>query len=558
MPTRTMARERAQFEGTIPRGVGRPKKASAPLFTILSDVLDAVSVELDKVNARRFPSAEYREDPVRFFREVLGVEPWSRQVEIIEAVRDHPRVAICSGHKISKSHTAAGLALWYYCSHVDARVVMSSTTARQVDQILWRELRMMRARSARCVACKAADPTGILIPRPCPHSVLIDGEQGELARTGLKSEDFREIVGFTAKEAEAVAGISGRNLLYILDEASGIPDAIFEAIEGNRAGGARVVMFGNGTRNEGEFFEAFHSKSRLYFTLRVSSEETPNVVEGREVIPGLATREWIEEKKIEWGVDSALYAVRVKGLHATLEEHKIFSLHVIEQAEQRWHTTADAGRLFIGLDPAGASGTGDETAFSVRRGLKHIALRRFRGLNDDAHLVHLLAMLSEFRLPRETPVVVLDREGPIGSSLAGKFAAHVELNPYVFELVLVRASDRAHRQPKVYDRVRDELAANLQAWLRDGGAILEDARLEKELHALEFKAATNGRLKLTPKTDLKKLLGGSPDAYDSLALSVWEPLSLNEPIAAAALSDEPANTNAYGIDPYAAGRAWRS
>jgi len=429
-----------------------------------------------------------------------------------------------------------------------------------VDQILWRELRMMRSRSGRCVDCKRKDPEGLLIPRPCEHSAMIEGEQGELARTGLKSADFREVVGFTAREAEAVAGISGRNLLYLLDEASGIDDPIFEAIEGNRAGGARIVMFSNGTRNEGEFYEAFNSKSRLYFTMRISSEESPNVTEGREVIPGLATREWIEEKKIEWGEDSPMYRVRIKGEHAVGEDAKIFSIHTISTAEARWADTPEAGRLFIGLDPAGESGTGDDTAISARRGLKQIVLRTARGLNDEGHTVLLLALIAELKVPRETPVVVLDREGSIGSALASHLRAYLAtLDPPPFELVTVRASDKAQRQAHIYDRMRDELAANLYQWCRDGGAILTDAKLAKEMHAPEWAQGINGRLKMTPKDKLKKVLGRSPDRFDALALSVWEPLSLYEdapqppqPTAAAPQREYAEDT----VDPYAALGVW--
>src|SRR5690606_35865340 len=123
---------------------------------------------------------------------------------ILEAVRDHQRVAVSSGHKCGKSMSAAILSLWYYCSFPNARAIMSSTTARQVDQILWRELKMVRTRGGKCVACKAADPEDRKIARPCPHSALIEGDIGELARTGLKSPDFREVFGFTAREAEAV------------------------------------------------------------------------------------------------------------------------------------------------------------------------------------------------------------------------------------------------------------------------------------------------------------------------------------------------------------------
>lgn len=546
-----------EFE-VLERRRGRPRLNERERSSFADGLAYRIRSDLVNLTRLRFPSDEYRERPVDFFREVLGVEPWSRQIDIINAVRDHKRVAVCSGHKVSKSHSAAGIALWFYCSFSDARVVMTSTTSRQVDQILWRELRMMRARSGRCVACKEEDPEGLRIHRPCPHSALIEGEQGELARTGLKATDFREIVGFTAREAEAVAGISGRNLLYIVDEASGVGNDIFEAIEGNRAGGARIVMFSNGTKNEGEFFEAFTSKSNYYYSMRVSSEETPNVVSGEVLIPGLATREWVDEKKIEWGEDSALYKIRVKGEHALNEEGRIFSVHMIGQAEARWSITPEAGRLYIGLDPAGESGKGDESMFAPRRGLKLLGLRGYRGLSAAAHVSHLTRMLTELRLPREVPVVVVDREGPIGTPLYRLLGDYLETNPHAFELVGVRASDRAVRQPQTYDRMRDELAANLESWFRDGGAIVEDTRLAHELHVFEWKEAANGRLKLTPKDQVRKALGRSPDRYDALALCCWEPLSLREIPGSARHLDPDPHDNEHVLDPYNAENTWRT
>lgn len=559
----------------------RQQPSSKPKrMTVAGDLLAALHAMLEEASSVRWPSAKYRDDPVAFFREVLGVEPWSKQIEVIETVRDHPRVAVASGHKVSKSHTAAGVALWYYCSFPDARVVMSSTTSRQVDQILWRELQMMRARSGACVECKRIDPDGRRIGRPCPHSAIIDGEIGQLARTGLKSDDFREIVGFTAREAEAVAGISGRNLLYIIDEASGVPDVIFEAIEGNRAGGARIVLFSNPTRTMGEFFEAFHSKSKLYKTIQISSEETPNVIEGKLIIPGLATREWIEEKREEWGEDSPIYRVRVRGEFALNEDGKIFSVHTITEAERRWkEATCDpcegvgrvrdrvcdvcdgsgmrpaSGRLYIGVDPAGATGTGDESAFCVRRGLRVIELVTARGLDEEGHLGQILGLVRKHKLPRETPVVVFDREGKIGGNLFGYLRGYRDANRDAIELVPVRSSDRSQRQPLVYDRQRDALAANLEAWFKDGGQIPEDARLAAELHSLEWVQHYNGRLKVTPKKEIKKLLGRSPDRYDALALACWEPLSLRQEAQPARDAHE--EEEMPTIDPYAGRRAFR-
>lgn len=505
-------------------------------------LLDVFRAELDKAVAStqgiRWPSPKYQADPAGFFRDILGVEPWSRQLDIINAIRDHDRVAVKSGRRVSKSHTAAGIALWWYCSFPDARVIMSSTTDRQVNQILWRELSMMRARAGRCLACKEADPNGHKIPTPCPHSAVIDGDRGELARTGLKSDDFRIIQGFTARQAEAIQGIAGSRLLFILDEASGIPQGIFDAVEGNRAGGGKVLLFGNPTRNQGEFFDAFHKKNIEqssdgvgYHCLTVSSKESPNVAAGKPLIPGLATREYIREREIEWGRESAMFKVHVEGEFALSLEGGIFSIDSITRAEERWHETEAEGRLYIGLDPAGPTGNGDETVFCIRRGLKVLDFFAHRGLDDAGHLSHLLGIVQEYRLPKEVPVVVLDREGSIGSSLYGIAGNHAGKNKS-FELVGVRSSDRAHRKPTVYDRQRDALAGNLEQWFKDGGTIPEDAKLEAELHSLAWKIHINGRQKLTPKDKIRKEIGRSPDRYDALALACWEPLSLrDDPLA---------------------------
>lgn len=512
-------------------------------------------------NHVRFPSPRWRDDPVAYFREVLGVEPWSKQIEVIEAIRDHPRVTVKSGHKVSKSHTAAGVGLWFFSSFDDARVVMTSTTSRQVDDILWRETRMMRARAGVCVDCKRENLSRSLfeqIEAPCDHSALIGGEIGELARTGLKSDDFREIKGFTAREAEAVAGISGRNLLYLLDESSGIKAEIFEAIEGNRAGGARVAMFSNPTKTSGEFYDSHNSKARFYSCHTISSEETPNALYGDDdprAIPGLATRAWIEEKKEEWGEDSPLYKVRVRGEFAELEEGKIFSVHAIAEAEARWSDTLGIGRLYIGLDPAGDGPTGDETVWAIRRGQRVLALVAMRGVSKEAILMHTLGICREHGNPREVPVVVLDREGKVGAETYGTFLAYLgNRSEPEFDLVALRASDRAPRLPQLYDRLRDNLTGVLFDWIRDGGAIPSDVKLAAELHVFEWiEQEKTGRVKVTPKRDVKKELGRSPDRFDALALCVWE--SARDDDGASARRDtlpDDRGTSHLAMDPYAA------
>lgn len=507
---------------------------------------------------RSGPWSRYQRNPVAFFNEILGIETWSRQTEICEAVRDHDRVAVASGHRVSKSCTAAGLGLWFLHSFEDARVIMTCVTARQVDDVLYREVRKLHARSGFCVACRAENErregTGRQpIPRPCPHSRVLEGEPRELARNGIKLPDFRQLFGFTAKEPEAAAGVAGRNMLFIVDEASGVPDSIFTALEGNRAGGARLALFGNPTQNEGEFFEAFGSKSRFYKTLRISSEESPNVVANRDVVPGLATREWIEEKRLEWGEASALFKVRVKGEFVRIEEGKIISLHLLELAEQRWADTPAVGRLWVGVDPAGPGEKSipDEAAFSARRGLKQIAAEVHHRLEAEALVVHLLAFLSVHRVQREVPVVVLDAEGPIGIKVSRLLRDHLDQYPRDFELVLVLSSQDAVREPAIYDTLRDDLWANASRWLRDGGALLEDVKQTRDLHSPSWTSVRKrGRtlFKATDKRELRKMLGRSPDRGDAFCLSVWEPAHLEETPLGAMPSQAAADMDPYEED----------
>lgn len=524
---------------------------------------DALLAELDEIvrNARgvSWPSARWRNDPEGFCREVLGIDPWTHPTEddpldIIRSFPEHKRIACKSGHKTAKTYTAAALALWFYCSFPDARVLMCSTTAHQINNILWRALRMVIARSGVCLECKAKNAklkdendhgaNHELIEAPCPHSAVIDGKLAEKAQTGLKSDNFREIKGVTAKEPEGAAGISGPFMLYILDEASGIPDAIFEAIEGNRAAGAWIILFSNPTRTVGEFYEAFNTKREVFdrvFTL--NSENTPNARFGEDdprAIPGLAGKKWIEEKRKEWGEESAQYKVRVLGEFAEEESRKPFTIHLLTEAEKRfeekWSDEDREARLHIGLDPSGSGA--DETLWALRRGKRVMRLLALQKTTAQSMLSQTLQLCREEGRPREVPVVTMDGEGKIGAEVSGVFRAYLQTQASPpFELVVLRASDGPHKNPAGYARLRDELAGWLSDWLDEGGALPPDAKLGQELLAMEWVEREDPRLKLVDKKVLRKLLKRSPDRYDAVALSVWETI--------ASLENKPRRQNTY-------------
>jgi hypothetical protein len=508
-----------------------------------------------------WPSPKWRDDPVGFFRDVVGVEPWSKQAEIIEAVRDHKFVSVRAGQKVSKSHACAGLALWFYASFPDARVVMTSVTDRQVNRVLWRELRKMYARTGRCATCRKDEPRG---PRPCPHSSELDGEIYDLARSGLKGPppDFREIVGFTAKESEAVAGFSGANLLYIADEASGIADEVIEAMLGNCAGGGRVLLTGNPTRIEGYFYDTHHSKREHWKTLHVSSEDSPNVIQGREVIPGLAGREWVERMRGEWGEDSALYRIRVKGEFAALDEQrKVIQVSLVTDAEERWFdedSLDTSGRLHVGVDCARYGD--DDAAIAPRRGDRVLEVVTHQKLSEKKLAFEVLQVVRAHRKAGERKALVkVDACGTIGRTVAFELRAYED----EIEIVPVDVSRRS-TLPNEYPLLRDQLWFAARGWLKEGGALPTDPKLAAELVAPRFSFDERGRRKVEPKDITRQTLKRSPDRADAVTLSIWEPSAhrADEPDDDQGAEGEPppaamdpyatagADAHDSGIDPY--------
>ncbi len=459
---------------------------------------------------RTTETERWRLDPSAYFREALGLEPWSRQRDILNAVRDHDRIAVRSGHKVSKSTSAAGIALWWAHTRPKGGVILTAPTGRQVKRIVWRELRRLAA---------TARERGVDIPEP----PLDPG-------TGLQWDDGRFIFGFSTDNTENMGGYSGAELLFIVDEASGVAEEIFEAIEGNRAGGARLLCLGNPTQPAGTFADAFGRHRAGWHTLHVSSEESPNVT-GEAAIPGLATRDWVEEKRRDWGEDSPLFQVRVRGNFADASDACVIPLGLIERAIDRWdaedveraRTSADDARrlgpLNLGVDVA-RFGDDDSVSCAVR-GDHVLELVARNGFAEEAVAGLVLAQARAWRHRGEPPPrAKIDTTG--GSGLG--VASILHQAPDLVEVVEVSASERANAEDE-YPNRRSELWFATQLWLREGGAIPDDERLCGDLVAPHYGFDARGRRQVEKKEDFKRRLKRSPDRADALALAVYAPWS---------------------------------
>ncbi len=469
-------------------------------------------IRLDEQDEQYTETERHRLDPVAFSRECFGVNPWSKQRIFLRALLEYHKLCWRSGHKVSKSNTAALIAYWWACCIPNGRVVCTASTGRQVKHILWKEIRAYRARAAKIGK--------LILP-----AVPLDPS------TGIQWDDGRYIVGFSTDDAVNMGGFSGPAMLFLVDEASGVAEQIFEAIEGNLAGGeeddpgaiAKVVLFGNPTNTSGQFFDAFHKQRAFWSLHHVPSWESPNVT-GETRIPGLATRHYVEQAKKKWGESDPRYQVRVAGNFPTQSATAVIKLGQVERGLERWPDTEESGRLHIGVDVARF---GDDLSVAYpRRGKKALEPDVVNGFDEVEVSGMVLAMAHRLHIKGEPiPLVKVDVIG-VGGGVASilRDAKDKHGDPLV-QVVEVNVAEVAIDED-LYDSKRSELWFAIGEWLDDGGALHpDDDDVQGELIAPSYTFDKRGRQVVESKKDFKKRLGRSPDRADGLGLSIYTPIS---------------------------------
>lgn len=445
----------------------------------------------------------WRDDPARFAAEALGLTVWSRMRELLEAVRDHWRVSVRSGHKLSKSTSCAALALWWYWR--GGSVVATAPTHALVKDVFWGELRRL-ARTAR--------ERGIDLPHPAREPA-----------TGLEGPDGRRVYGYSTDEPERFA-VRGRDLLFIVDEASGVAEEIFEALRGQSASGAHILLVGNPTQPAGTFADTFGRNSEHWHTLHISSLESPNIT-GEVEIPGLALPSWVKDCAAEWGDNSPLYHVRVLGNFASANEACVIPAHLVHAAVQRWQDDAWRdlrAQLHIGIDVARFGD--DDSVACARRGQHVEALEAVHGLDEQRVADFALSFVARWRRPGERVWIKVDACG-VGLGVASILRQTEGAREGWLTVIEVDASAR---ESDDFPNLRSQLWFAMADWLRDGGAIPDDRALAAELTAPHYAFDAQGRRVVEKKEHFKQRLKRSPDRADALALSIYQAGGLASPV----------------------------
>lgn len=305
-----------------------------------------------------------------------------------------------------------------------------------------------------------------------------------MARTGRK------------ENPEALQGFHATNLMFFVDEASGVDDVVFQVAQGALStDGARVLLAANPTRTSGYFFNAFHRDRERWQRLTFSCLDSPNV-----------SLSYAQEVADVYGEDSDIYRVRVLGLFPRQGDTQFIPRNLVDNAFGRTlrEDMYNFAPVILGVDVARHGS--DRSVIFLRQGLKSKLLWQRRSVD----LMTLADVVAQYETTRQADAVLVDGTG-LGAGVIDRLR---QMGRRVIDVPFGGASALLHCLNK-----RAEMWWRMRDWLRDGGAIPPIEDLRDDLLAPEFAYNAKGLVQLERKEDMAKRGRASPDLADALAVT---------------------------------------
>ena len=437
------------------------------------------------------------EGPALFAQQALGASPTEQQWQASRELVKSRRVSIRSGHGTGKSAFMAWSILWALVCYHPVKVPVTAPTGHQLSDVLWAELAMWW--------------------RKMPPDLMAEFEWAaeRFYRKDVPQEAFAAARTSRPEKPEALQGFHAENVVFVIDEASGIPDEVFQVAEGALStDGAFVVMAANPTRMDGYFYDSHHKQRGRWAALHWNAEDSP-----------LVSRDYIEDMAAKYGRESAIYRIRVRGEFAGNPDG-VIPLDLIEGAISREVNAYGPERW--GLDVARFGE--DRTALAKRHGNSMLVpVKAWRG--KDLMQTAGLVKIEYDNAQRKPEAICVDVIG-LGAGVADRMR---ELGLPVVAVNVAESPSASER----YNRLRDELWFKAREWFAGRDVkIVKDDELTAELTMPNYKVLSTGKIQVESKDEIKKRAGGnrSPDLADAFCLTFamggskrkWAPLKYND------------------------------
>ncbi|BDC37909.1 terminase large subunit domain-containing protein [Paraburkholderia terrae] len=428
--------------------------------------------------------ARYYSNPVLFVQEMFGAEPDEWQVKFLTALANGERkISVRSGHGVGKSTTTSWAAIWHFLTRFPQKTIVTAPTSAQLFDALYSELKAWMKKLPDALRDMADIKTDRIEFRPAPE------------------ESFISLRTSRQEQPEALQGVHSEHVMLIGDEASGIPEAVFEAASGSMSGhSACTVLLGNPTRSSGYFYDTHNSLANEWFTLKVSCKDSPRVSE-----------DYVKEQAIRFGEDSNAFRIRVLGEFPLSDDDTVIPMHLLESAINRDILETPNQRCVWGLDVA-RYGT-DRTALCVRHGnIVREKVQWWSGL-DTMQTIGKIKALYDACAYEERPLEILVDVIGLGAGVVDRGR----------ELGLPVRGINVSESPSLGDKylnLRAELWYRAREWLEARDCKLpDDQQLKSELATVRYEFQSSGKVKIESKADIKRRGVRSPDIADAFILT---------------------------------------
>lgn len=420
----------------------------------------------------------YRNDPVGLVRNVFKADPDAWQENFLRAVaKGERRISVRAGHGVGKSTACSWAVIWHLITRYPQKTVCTAPTAPQLYDALFSEIKFWVNRLPKFMRDLFTITSDRIVLTASPEASFVS------ARTSSK------------EKPEALQGVHAEHVLLIVDEASGVEEAVYEAAAGSMSGhSATTILIGNPTRSTGLFYKSHHELSPEWFTMHVSCVGSPRVSE-----------DFLKQIATTYGENSNAYRVRVLGEFPLADDNTLIPNELIVSAMDRDVALDELAPVIFGLDVARYGD--DASVLCIRQGNVILEFKSWRNLD----LMSLCgAVVNEFQ--QHKPVEInIDSIG-LGAGVADRLR---ELGLPVRD---VNVSEVSALNPTA-NRLRDELWISVRDFLAQRACRLPKLEiLRTDLAAPLYNFTSSGKLQVESKAEMKKRLRRSPDYADALCL----------------------------------------
>jgi len=427
----------------------------------------------------------YQKHPIEFCIRHLNMTPDQNQKPILRALARGEDVSIRSGRGVGKTGLLAAAIIWKLYCFSYSKIPCTAPSRHQLRDNLWGEIHKWLRRSN--------------------IGKDFDWNNERVSIKGHSEEWWAKAQ--TAKDPEGMLGYHSRDLMFTVDEASGIEEPIFDAIDGTLSTpGSHILMAGNPTKTSGRFYDSHHNLRNLYTCFKISGYDS-SLVDKRLILTQLR----------KWGKESDMFRCHILGEFPSGDPDTFIPLEKVEGAVNRDDVELDE-EVHLGIDVARKGS--NLTVMCFRCGMQVYDLYSWGRVDTQVSLGKIKKYIRDFRREHDFPGKIkcyIDDVG-VGAAIVDPLL-HLDTSdcPWMSNIEVTGVN---------FGGAGDDYYANVgtRAWARvrdllDEMSIPNDDDLIGQLSTRKQKIQPTGRTILESKDEMKKRHEVSPDKADALALS---------------------------------------